>query len=119
MHEIIKRSGVEGNVWIIMNSQTPRGSDSKSADEAEICTLYQQMMEGWNKGSGNDFAAPFTDDSDFFGFDGTYLKGCQQIVSFQQELFEKFIKGSHLVGKISNTAQLFLKHCYYFVKIIK
>ena len=104
-----------------MNSQTqtPRGSDSKSADEAAIRTLYQQMMEGWNKGSGNDFAAPFTDDSDFFRFDGTYLKGCQQIVSFQQELFEKFIKGSHLVGKISNTAQLFLKHCYYFVKIIK
>ena len=102
-----------------MNSQIPRGSDSKSADEAAIRTLYQQMMEGWNKGSGNDFSSPFTDDSDFFGFDGTYLKGCQQIISFQQELFEKFIKGSHLVGKISNTAQLFLKHCYYFVKTIK
>ena len=83
-----------------MNTQTSKVSGSRAGEEASIRTLYQQMMEGWNKGSGNDFAAPFTDDSDFVGFDGTYLKGCQEIASFHQELFDRFVKGSRLVGKI-------------------
>ena len=83
-----------------MNTQTSKVSDSRAGEEASIRILYQQMMEGWNKGSGNDFAAPFTDDSDFVGFDGTYLKGCQEIASFHQELFDRFVKGSRLVGKI-------------------
>jgi uncharacterized protein (TIGR02246 family) len=83
-----------------MNTQTSKVSGSRAGEEASIRILYQQMMEGWNKGSGNDFAAPFTDDSDFVGFDGTYLKGCQEIASFHQELFDRFVKGSRLVGKI-------------------
>jgi len=43
----------------------------KSDDEAAIRKLYQQMIDGWNAGNGNAFAAPYTDDSDFIGFDGT------------------------------------------------
>jgi hypothetical protein len=42
-----------------MNLQTPRGSDSKSRDEAAIHALYQQMIDGWNRGSGDAFAALF------------------------------------------------------------
>src|ERR671934_2060831 len=83
-----------------MNTQTSKVSDSRAGEEASIRILYQQLMDGWNKGSGNDFAAPFTDDSDFVGFDGTYLKGCQEIASFHQQLFDRFVKGSRLVGKI-------------------
>src|ERR687885_1684315 len=74
--------------------------DPKSDDEAAIRTLYQQMIDGWNKGSGQAFAAPYTDDSDFIGFDGTYMKGRQQIASFHQMLFDKFLKGSSLIGRI-------------------
>ena len=40
-------------------------------DEAAIRALYQQMIDGWNAGNGDDFAAPYSDDSDFIGFDGT------------------------------------------------
>lgn len=49
-----------------MNSQTSQLSTSKSADEAAIRELYQQMVElyqqmvdGWNRGSGEVFAAPY------------------------------------------------------------
>ena len=73
--------------------------DPKFDDEAAIRTLYQQMIGGWNKGSGQAFAATYTDDSDFIGFDGTYMKGRQQIASFHQMLFDKFLKGSRLIGQ--------------------
>jgi uncharacterized protein (TIGR02246 family) len=83
-----------------MNSQKPQTSDSKSHDEAAIRTLYQQTIDGWNLGSGDAFAAPYTDDSNFIGFDGTYMKGRQEIASFHQMLFDNFLKGSRLIGKI-------------------
>jgi uncharacterized protein (TIGR02246 family) len=43
-------------------------------DEDAIRKLYQQMIDGWNAGNGNAFAAPYTEDSDFIGFDGMYMK---------------------------------------------
>jgi hypothetical protein len=42
-----------------MNSQTSQLSTSKSADEAAIRELYQPMVDGWNRGSGEVFAAPY------------------------------------------------------------
>jgi uncharacterized protein (TIGR02246 family) len=51
-------------------------------------------------GNGDDFAAPYTDDSDFIGFDGTYMKGHEEIASFHQMLFDKLLRGSRLIGKI-------------------
>lgn len=62
---------------------------SSSYDEAAIRTLYQQKIDGWNAGNGNLFAAPYTEDSEYIGFDGTYLKGRQEIASFHQMLFDK------------------------------
>lgn len=45
------------------------------ADDAALSNLYQHLLEGWNRGSGEVFAAPFTEDADFVAFDGTYIKG--------------------------------------------
>ena len=73
---------------------------STAADEAAIRALYQQAMDGWNRGSGEAFAAPFAEDGDLVGFDGTHLKGCQEITSFHQQLFDTYVKGTRLVGKI-------------------
>jgi hypothetical protein len=39
-------------------------STSRSTDEAAIRALYQQLTDGWNKGSGEAFAAPFAEDND-------------------------------------------------------
>ena len=75
-------------------------STSRSADEAAIRALYQQLMDGWNKGSGEAFAAPFAEDGDLVGMDGTHLKGRQEIISFNQQLFDTYVKGSRLVGKV-------------------
>lgn len=79
------------------NSQT---LSSAAADEAAIRSLYQQLMDGWNTASGDAFAAPFEEDCDLVGFDGTHIKGRQEIASFHQHLFDMFLKGSRLVGKV-------------------
>jgi uncharacterized protein (TIGR02246 family) len=55
--------------------------NSTAADEAAIRALYQQAMDGWNRGSGEAFAAPFAEDGDLVGFDGTHLKGRQEITN--------------------------------------
>jgi uncharacterized protein (TIGR02246 family) len=71
-----------------------------SADEATVRALYQQLMDGWNQGSGDAFAAVFTEDGDLIGFDGTHFKGRQEIAPFHQQLFDKWLKGSRLVGEV-------------------
>jgi uncharacterized protein (TIGR02246 family) len=85
-----------------MQSQMSQLPTSKSFtdDEAAVRSLYFQMIDGWNKGSGDAFAAPFAEDGDLVGFDGMHLKGRQEIASFHQQLFDTFVKGNRLVGKI-------------------
>ncbi len=79
------------------NSQT---LSSAAAEEAAIRALYRQLMDGWNAGSGDAFASSFEEDGDLVGFDGTHLKGRQEIALFHQHLFDMFLKGSRLVGKV-------------------
>jgi uncharacterized protein (TIGR02246 family) len=73
-----------------------------SADEAAVRALYQQLMDGWNQGSGDAFAAVFMEDGDLIGFDGTHFKGRQEIAPFHQRPFDKWLKGSRLVGQVKD-----------------
>ncbi len=77
-------------------------SNSRSEDEAAIRILLEQLIDGWNKGSGGAFAALFEEDGDQVAFDGTHLKGRHHIANFHQLLFDKFLKGSRLVGKVTS-----------------
>jgi uncharacterized protein (TIGR02246 family) len=73
-----------------------------STDEAAVRDLYQEFMAAWNRGSGADLAAVFTQDGDLVGFDGTHLKGRQVIASHNQRLFDKWLKGTRLVGQVTD-----------------
>ena len=72
----------------------------RQEDEAAIQDLLWRLIDGWNRGSGEAFAAPFAEDADFVGFDGTYFKGREEIVSFHKLLFERILVGTRLVGKV-------------------
>src|SRR3712207_2519081 len=72
------------------------------ADEMAIRNLYQELMDGWSRGSGTAFAAAFTEDGDLVAFDGTHFRGRKQIAPFHQELFEKWLKGTRLVGEVKD-----------------
>ena len=74
----------------------------RSTDEAAVRELYQQFMDAWGQGSGAALAAVFTQDGDLIGFDGTHLKGRQEIAPFHQRLFDKWLKGSRLVGHVTD-----------------
>ena len=71
-------------------------------DSIEIQKLYQQKICGWNIGDAAKFAEPYSEDADFIGFDGTYLEGKQQIIMFHAMLFDKFVRGTRLVGKVKH-----------------
>ncbi len=71
-----------------------------SPDEAAVRDLHSQLVEGWNRGSGVAFAAPFAEDADFVGFDGTYLNGRPEIARFHQQVLDLYVPGSRLVGKV-------------------
>jgi uncharacterized protein (TIGR02246 family) len=73
-----------------------------STEEAAVRALYQELMDGWNQGSGDAFAAVFMEDGDLIGFDGTHFKGRQEIAPFHQQLFDKWLKGSRLVGEVKD-----------------
>lgn len=73
-----------------------------TAEEAAVRTLYQRLMDGWNKGSGEAFASVFTEDGDLVAFDGTHFHGRAEIAPFHQELFDKWLKGSRLVGQVKD-----------------
>lgn len=81
-----------------MVTKTPSGE----ADEAAVRALYEELMGGWNEGSGARFAAAFADDGDLIAFDGTYLHGRELIERFHQELFDKWVKGTRLTGAVND-----------------
>jgi len=74
----------------------------QASDEAAVRALYQQMMDAWNVGSGEAFAAPFAEDGDLIAFDGTHFKGRQEIAPFHQRLFDTHVKGTRLVGRVTS-----------------
>jgi uncharacterized protein (TIGR02246 family) len=69
-------------------------------DEAAVHALYQSLMDAWNDGSGQAFAAVFSEDGDLVAFDGTHFTGRDHIAAAHQELFDKWLKGTRLVGRV-------------------
>ena len=80
-----------------MKSQT---TTQTAADEDAIRAIHLRMIDAWNAGDGAAFAAPFTDDADFVAFEGTHLKGRQEIALFHQRIFDTVVKGSRLEGEV-------------------
>jgi uncharacterized protein (TIGR02246 family) len=83
-------------------SMTAQNITTTPADEAAVRSLYLQLMEGWNQGSGEAFAAPFAENGDLVAFDGLHFKGRREIIPFQQSLFDKWLKGTRLVGQVKS-----------------
>ena len=73
---------------------------ARQRDEEVVQALYTQLMEGWNVGNAEAFAAPFAEDGDLVAFDGTHFTGRQNIVDAHRPLFERWLKGTQLVGRV-------------------
>lgn len=77
-------------------------STTRPTEETAVRDLYQQLMQAWNRGSGSELAGLFTEDGHLVGFDGTHLSGQKEIGPFHQRLFDKWLKGSRLVGQVTD-----------------
>jgi uncharacterized protein (TIGR02246 family) len=77
-------------------------STTRSTEEAAVRDLYQQLMRAWNRGSGSGLADLFAEDGHLIGFDGTHLRGRKEIGPFHQRLFDRWLKGSRLVGQVTD-----------------
>lgn len=83
-----------------MNSQTTPNHTTGAASEIAIRAVIQRMVDAWNEGSGEVFAAPFGETADFIAFEGTHLKGRQEIISFHRQIFDTAAKGTRLEGEV-------------------
>ncbi len=75
-----------------------RVDSSNTGDEQAIRQLFQRLMDAWAAGDAQAYAALFTDDADYYAFDGVNQKGRSGIEAGHKELFERFLKGSKLTG---------------------
>ena len=78
-------------------SSDSRTEEQKSADERAIRALHRRVLEAWGAGDGEAFAAPFSDDALFIGFDGSVMRGRRQIAATHQEVFDRWMRGTRLV----------------------
>ena len=81
---------------------TGNSTASATADNAAIGAIFQQLLDGWNRGSGEAYGATFMQNSDYISFDGTRTQGRENIAVSHQRLFDKWLKGTRLVGQIES-----------------
>ena len=79
-----------------MDSDT-RTDEERAADERAIPALHRQVLDAWGAANGKAFAAPFSDDALFIGFDGSVMRGREQIAATHQDVFDRWMKGTRLV----------------------
>jgi uncharacterized protein (TIGR02246 family) len=71
-------------------------------DEMAIRELFQQLLDDWGRGDAQSYGSRFTEDADYVAFDGSHTKGRQAIVDGHQPLFDRWLKGTRLVGRIES-----------------
>lgn len=69
-------------------------------DERTIRALFERLLEDWGRGDGEAYGSRFTEDADYVAFDGSHTKGRGEISTSHQQLFDKFLKGTRLTGRI-------------------
>ncbi len=80
----------------IMAGATAASSNrqARAEDEAAIRKIVSRLEEGWNAGSGKEFAAPFDEDADYVIVNGMRIKGRKEIDAGHQHIFDTVYKNS-------------------------
>jgi len=61
--------------------------DAPSPDEQAVRGLYRRLLDGWNARDGAAMAAPFADDGEVIGFDGSQMSGRAEIGATMAAIF--------------------------------
>jgi uncharacterized protein (TIGR02246 family) len=76
-----------------MTSEAPA---TNSTDESAVRALYHQMLASWNAHDAVNFTAPFTDDAEVIGFDGSQMIGRAEIEATLQDIFADHETGAYV-----------------------
>ena len=85
-----------------MSTTAIETTSALDGDSERLRALYGQLMEGWNRGSADAFAAPFADEFDFIAFDGVRFRSREELLRFHGPLFRTHLKGTRLVGAVTD-----------------
>ena len=88
-----------------MTTRTPRGganATDPTADEGTIRDLFRRLLDDWGRGDGNAYGSRFTEEADYVAFDGSRTTGRRAIAASHQRLFDKYLRGTRLTGRIGS-----------------
>ncbi|NKY30953.1 SgcJ/EcaC family oxidoreductase [Nocardia gamkensis] len=71
-------------------------------DDAEIRTLFRDLMQAWTDNDAEAYAGHFTADSDYVSYDGTRAIGRAEHQRNHDKLFRGVLAGSALVGDLES-----------------
>lgn len=88
----------------IMAATTAASSNRQTLaeDEAAIRKIVSRLQDGWNTGSGKDYAASFDEDADYVIINGAYIKGRKSIEEGHNRIFSTIYKNSHISPEIKS-----------------
>src|SRR5919107_4845714 len=88
-----------------MTTRTPRegaNNTDRTAEEEAIRDLFRRLLDDWGRGDGIAYGARFTEDADYVAFDGSRTTGRRAIATSHQQLFDKYLKGTRLTGRVES-----------------
>lgn len=71
-----------------------------ATEERTIRWCFQRLLDAWGRGDGPGYGALFTEDADYVGFDGSRTIGREAIARSHQQLFDTWLRGTRLTGRI-------------------
>lgn len=69
------------------------------SEAEEITALYQELLNGWNRRSADDFGAAFATDGNMVGFDGSQVDGRSEVIAHLRQIFADHPTPAY-VGKV-------------------
>jgi uncharacterized protein (TIGR02246 family) len=80
-----------------MTTLAPPAADPRAV---AIDRLFHQLLQAWGRGDAEGYAALFTTDAEYIGFDGSHTVGRDAIARSHRPLFERWLRGTRLVGRV-------------------
>ena len=70
--------------------------DHVTSEEDHVLALYRQMLNGWNTHNSAAMAAPFAEDANVIGFDGSQMNGHTEIETTMRGIFADHVTATYI-----------------------
>lgn len=74
--------------------------------ETAVRELFAEVLAAWARGDGRAYGDLFTEEAEYIGFDGSRTSGRAAIAESHQRLFDTWLRGTRLTGRIESLRHL-------------